>query len=167
MTKQTTCTILANASKLGYDQGQGNSQVTVISTIHTGNIRLQIKDENANAVSEANITSTSQPSGMSSLSGITDDAGYIVFDSVLEGSYTIQIAKSGYDTKNETISVTAGQTTERTISLSNTPSPWPSTPTLIATIAIVIIAIAMIALVLRKYRISLSTKESTNSEKNH
>lgn len=68
----------------------------------------------------------------------------------------MQITKSGYYTKNETISVTAGPQTVQTITLLNTPSPWPPTPILIAIIAAIIIAIAIIAMVLRKYKISFS-----------
>lgn len=159
--KQTVCTIAAKASKLGYVSGQTNIQVIVNSTIHTGSIRLHIKEDNGNPVIEANVASTQQPSGISPLSGITDEAGYIEFDNIPEGSYTIQIAKSGYDTKNETVSVTAGQTTDTTINLTKTPSPWPPTPILIAIIAIVIIAIAIIAIVARRYRFSFSRGEDS------
>lgn len=163
VTKQTVCTILANATKPGYTSGQGNAQVTVNSTTHIGNILLHIEDDSGNALSEANVITVTQPTSILQLSDITDDAGNIVFDNVLEGSYTVQITKSGYEAKNETISVTAGQTTDQTISLSNTPSPWPPTPILIAIVAIVVIAIAIIALVLRKYKISFS-KEAPSQE---
>lgn len=157
VTKQTVCTILAKASKVGYNSGQATVQVTVNSTIHTGNILLIIKDDSGNAVTEANVTSISQPTGISQLNGITDDAGILAFNNVLEGSYTFQITKSGYYTKNETISVTPGQTTSLTINLTKTPPPLLSTPVLIAIVAIVIIAIVIIVIVFRKYRISLST----------
>jgi adhesin/invasin len=157
VTAQTVCTILAKASKVGYNSGQETVQVTVNSTIHTGNILLHIKDNNGNALSEANITSTSHPTGISQLSGITGDAGTLGFNGVPEGSYTFQITKSGYYTTNETITVTAGQTTDTTINLTKTPSPLLSTPVLIAIVAIVIIAIVIIVIILRKYRISLST----------
>jgi hypothetical protein len=163
VTAQTVCTITANASKPGYNTGQGNVQVTVNSTVQTGSILLQIEEDNGNPVSDASVTSTSQPSGISPLNGIANEGGYMEFNNVLEGSYTMQITKSGYYTKNETISVTAGQTTVQTITLLNTPSPWPSTPIVIAIIAAVIIAVAIIALVLRKYKISFS-REAPSQE---
>jgi adhesin/invasin len=167
VTTQTVCTILAKASKVGYVTGQASIQVTVNFTIHTGSILLHIKDDSGNAVTEANVTSTTQPTGISQLNGITDDAGILAFNNVLEGSYTFQITKSGYDTKNQTITVTADQTTDTTINLTKTPSPLLSTPVLIAIVAIVIIAIVIIVIVLRKYRISFSTGQDSNSEANH
>jgi len=163
VTAQTVCTITANASKAGYNTGQGNVQVTVNSTVQTGSILLNIEEDNGNPVSDASVTSTSQPSGVSPLTDIANEGGYVEFNNVLEGSYTVQITKSGYYTKNETISVTAGQTTVQTITLLNTPSHWPSTPIVIAIIAAVIIAVAIIALALRKYKISFS-REAPSQE---
>jgi hypothetical protein len=164
VTKQTVCTILAKASEVGYNSGQATVQVTVDSIIHTGNILLHIKDDSDNALSEADITSTTQPPGIIPLSGITDDNGTLAFNNVLEGSYTFQITKSGYDTTNETITVTASQTADQTINLSKTPSLLPPLPILIAIIAIVI-AIVLIIIVIRRRRISSSTSPSSTSEK--
>jgi len=163
VTTQTVCGILAFASKPGYTTAQAGVQVTVTPT--TGNILLHVQETSGNPVSEANVTSAFQPTGVSQLSGITDDAGLVVFNGVLEGSYTFQIARSGYDTQNETITVTAGQTTSLTINFSITPSLLPSTPVLIAIVAIVIIIIAVIVIVIRKFRISFSTSQDSNSEK--
>jgi hypothetical protein len=158
VTKQTICTITATASKLGYVRGQANAQVTVNSIIHTGSMALHIKD-NGNPVSEADIASTQQPTGISSLSATTDDTGNAEFDNIPAGTYTIRTTKSGYDTANVTITITAGETADTTINLTKTPSPWPSTPILIAIISIIVIAIAIIAIVFRRYHISFSTGE--------
>jgi hypothetical protein len=164
-TTQTVCGITAFASKPGYTSAQASVQVTVNPT--TGNILLRVQETSGNPVSEANVTPTIQPTGVSQPSKITDNAGLVVFNGVLEGSYTIQIAKSGYDTRNETITVTAGQTTDTTINLTKTPTPLLSTPVLIAIAAIVIIALVVIVIVLRKYHISFSTSQRLNSEADH
>jgi hypothetical protein len=167
VTGQTVCTILATAYKTGYNSGQANTQLTINSTITTGTIQLHVTETDGNPINEANVTTTSHPPGISALTGTTDEAGHIAFNDVPEGSYTIQISKTGYDTKNETISVTASQTTDHTTNLSKTPSLLPPLPILIAIIAAVIIAIIIIAIVIRKFRISLSKSPDSNSETDH
>jgi hypothetical protein len=169
---------LATASKSGYNNGQRSVQVTVNYTIHTGTILLVITDANDNPIDGANINSTSQPSGTSQLTGVTDAAGFVAFNDAQEGDYTLQITKAGYDTQNRDVTVTAGHPTSVTIILTGTPSLLPPTPWLIAIIAIVIIVVAIIIIVVRKYHIisfskdqesetsPLTTQES-NSEENH
>jgi uncharacterized membrane protein len=154
--KQMACTVQVNASKTGYTSGIASVGVTVTTAIHTGNMLLHILD-GGKAVSEAEVVSTSQPKGISSLSGLTDDAGLVVFNNIREGTYTMQIAKSGYEARNETITVTAGETADQTIDLSRNSSLLPPLPILIAIIAVVAVAVALVIIVLRRYEISFST----------
>jgi len=149
-TVQTVCTISANASKSGYTSGHGNVQVTVKPVV--GNIRLYVKEGDGNPVSGASVSSTSQPSGISPLSAVTDEKGYVAFDDVLAGSYAIQISKTGYDTKSIQIDVIATKTTTDTICLSKA-SPPPlglPIPPLIVMVIIVAIAIGLVTMVALK-----------------
>jgi len=118
VTSKTVCTISANASKSGYTSGHGNVEITVNPVVYTGNISLYVKETGGNPISGASVISTSQPSGISSLSGTTDEKGHVAFDNVLAGSYTIQVSKPDYDTKTMQINVTAAETTTETIYVS-------------------------------------------------
>ena len=118
VTSKTVCTVSANASKSGYTSGHGNVEITVNPVVYTGNISLYVKETGGNPISGASVISTSQPSGISSLSGTTDEKGHVAFDNVLAGSYTIQVSKPDYDTKTMQINVTAAETTTETIYVS-------------------------------------------------
>ena len=81
------------------------------------NNAIYVKDSN-NPISGANVSSTSQPSGQSALSGTTDNKGYLAFNDLKPGTYMIGASKSGYDADGKNATVKDGQTTTLTITLS-------------------------------------------------
>lgn len=111
VTKDTVCTISINASKTGYTTGNASIQVKVVPTIRTGTLDIFVKDTDGNPISQANVTSISQPSGMSPLTGITDLQGYVSFKDITAGTYIIEVSKEGYELATEQVTVTAGGTT--------------------------------------------------------
>ena len=54
-----------------------------------GNIKVTVKDASGNPVPDASVTSTSQPGGQSTLSGVSGADGTITFSNLLLGSYSL------------------------------------------------------------------------------
>jgi len=82
-----------------------------------GGLHLYVKDSDGNPISGATVTSTSQPTEEPSLTGTTDGNGCVAFNNIVEGSYTIQVSRSGYATVTKTETVTANQIIADTIVL--------------------------------------------------
>jgi hypothetical protein len=106
--KTTTCTITANASRDGYIDSHGSTQIAVGPTLsetsnETGLMEFCVIDTQGLAVTEATVASTVQPQGAQALSGITNDTGYVTFNDAAAGSYTFQITKEGYETSEQTV----------------------------------------------------------------
>ena len=70
-----------------------------------GIISSTLKDAKGNAIAYATV---SLSNGMNTT---TDVYGYFEFDNVTSGTYTLTIAKDGYQTVTQTVSTAAGQTT--------------------------------------------------------
>jgi hypothetical protein len=155
----TVCTIKVNASKSGYISGCGSVKITVKPTAQTGSIQIFVKEENGNPISGANVTSTAQPSGMSSITAITDENGLVAFTDILVGSYTFEISKEGYGTQSLQFNVNAGQTT-RTVYLQKIQSPFLdiSNIMLVAIIGISMVAVGLAALKIIKRRRSQTSE---------
>jgi uncharacterized repeat protein (TIGR02543 family) len=83
----------------------------------TGNLQIYVKDSNNNPISGTTVLSASQPSGQSQLSGTTDTNGYVTFNNILAGSYSVEASKSGYITSTKSVTVTSDQTTTETMQL--------------------------------------------------
>jgi adhesin/invasin len=152
VTAQTVCTISVNASKLGYITGNGTAQVTVNSAVYLGGLKLYIKDAGGSPIEGATVTSTSQPSGISSLSAMTDSDGYVGFEGIPAGTYIFEIAKDGYEMTNETVQVVPAQAASYTVNLAGSASGLPL-PILIIVIIAVTMATGLAAtLILRRRR---------------
>jgi len=113
------------ASKSEYETSSESVTViedeTITLTIQlkeqVGTLKILVKDEEGNPISGATVTSTSQPSGQSSLSGTTGSDGSVTFTDVKSGNYTFQASKSEYVTKSGAVSAKVGETAELTITL--------------------------------------------------
>lgn len=118
---KTICTILVNASKTELISGSGKIQITVIPTSPIGIITLYVKDKEGNPIAEAWVTSTSQPSGTSSLSSTTGEDGSVTFRSIPAGSYKLKVTKEGYEEGSIEITLEAYQTVTETIYIARKP----------------------------------------------
>ncbi|MFC1803389.1 collagen binding domain-containing protein, partial [Thermoproteota archaeon] len=78
--------------------------------LHRGNIKLSVTDLDGNPLVMAQITSNLEPTGQDALNSYTDSQGTCVFNSVLEGSYTLEINKPGYITEYVTFLVSKDET---------------------------------------------------------
>jgi hypothetical protein len=99
-----------------------------------------VKDADNNFVAGVSVTSTSQPSSQTPISGTTDSNGLISFSGILKGTYTIKASKTGYEDKTWTATVLTGQQTTETATLTK-PSgiPWVSSLEAIAGVTVGII----------------------------
>jgi len=86
------------------------------------NLRVIVKDTSSVAVAGAAVTSTSQPSGQSALSGTTGADGAVTFSDIQPGSYSLTVSKTDYTTKTDTAAVAQGTTTDKTVTLEK-PAP--------------------------------------------
>lgn len=80
-------------------------------------LKLVVQDSEGNPISGAEVSSTSQPSSQSTLSGTTGSDGSVTFNEVSQGSYSFQASKKGYESGSISISAVKGETTEKTILL--------------------------------------------------
>jgi hypothetical protein len=154
VTKQTLCTISINASKTGYTSGNGSLQVTISPSIRTGDLEVYVKDSEGNPVEGVNVISTSQPSGINPLTGTTNAQGYVVFKNIPEGDYILQISKDGYETKTESITITANQTTTYTTEISKVAggpaTDFASSLWIIGIIIAVVIGVVAVIFIIRE-----------------
>jgi hypothetical protein len=183
-TQITTCTITASGSKTGYLNGQGTTQITVNpapaptptptptpaptptptpTPIPTGTITLLIEDSTGNPLESALVSSTTQPTGVSTLIEVTNATGYATFQNAPAGSYTFKISKLGYPEMNETISYNA-QPLTRTVNLSDSTvkSSSNSSSTIIVIVSVVVAAVA-VAVITSLFM--LRGKKSPNTKK--
>ena len=89
----------------------------------SSHLKVYLQNSEGHPITGAVVSSTSQPSGQSSLSGTTDSDGSVTFSDVKLGSYTFQASQSGYITKSGSVSAQAGETTEITITLEEEAPP--------------------------------------------
>jgi hypothetical protein len=75
--------------------------------IATGTLTFFIKDATGNPLSNAIVSSTSQPAGMSTLFAITNATGFVSFQNATTGTYAFTIIKEGYPLQNEIINYNA------------------------------------------------------------
>jgi PKD repeat protein len=102
-------------------------QETVPST-GTPKIRVYVKDIDGEPISGAGVTSTSQPSGQSTLTGTTGSEGYVEFEDVEEGSFIFHASADGYVSNSELLIASIGEIIEKTILLEEKPKGIPGFP---------------------------------------
>jgi CubicO group peptidase (beta-lactamase class C family) len=89
---------------------------------------IYVKDNEDKSISDASVTSISQPEGQEDLKGTTDTDGSIIFTDVRPGNYTIQASKSGYTTEAGMVKVEIAETAELTILLEKEAKGIPGFP---------------------------------------
>ena len=82
-----------------------------------GKIIVYVKNENNSPINGALVTSTTQPTGQSPLSGITDQRGSVTFNDVTAGSYSFHASKSGFSANDVQVTARSQQITSITIIL--------------------------------------------------
>ena len=113
------------AEKSGYEQysettsiNEGETTQLIIQiSKQISSIIIYVKDSNAKVISDADVTSTSQPSGQQTLAGKTGSDGSVTFSDVRNGGYEFLASKNEFTSSSSSISVSAGETTEKTIIL--------------------------------------------------
>jgi len=96
-----------------------NSDTIVLTAppVETGNLVIYVEDSETNPISGATVESSSQPSGQIELTGITNADGYVTFNGVKPGPYTIQAYKASDVLASKSMQVNGGQTTTATLIL--------------------------------------------------
>lgn len=184
--KATTCTITATATKSGYVTSQVTTQVTVqpppatptptsstnptatpspktntsttrnATTSNTGNVQIRIEDYDGNPLSNATVSSTTQPTGTNMLVGKTNSTGYVTFTNITVGQYSFNITKDGFESMNTGINY-KGQTLKTTFALSSESKASTSSTSLtlpIVVAVVIVIIVVVIGIILLKRRSS-------------
>ena len=110
------------ASWAGNTQFSGASSTTETFTVlqptaTTGEIKVTVADGSGKPIVGAVVSSTSTPSGQASLSGTSGSDGSITFTGVMAGNYNLDTSMTGYVKNSGTVSVTAGSTSNLSITL--------------------------------------------------
>ncbi|MDH7555417.1 MAG: carboxypeptidase regulatory-like domain-containing protein [Candidatus Methanosuratincola sp.] len=153
VSSSTMITITANATKTGYITGYGSTNIIVVPSVQTGkgSLRLYVRDNSGNPVSAATVTSTSQPSGASPVSSITDQNGLASFNDIAAGTYVFSVTREGYETKSFTLTVNANQTSTLTVAITKIETPFSNLLIWIVGIAIAaVVAGAIIFMLMRR-----------------
>jgi len=185
-TEATTCTITASSSKTGYANFQATTYITVEplnSTLNSASasqdsnstinvpttIQLLVEGSSGKPLSNANVTSSSQPAGVNPLSGVTNSTGYVIFQNVTAGQYTFRITKKGFEQIFDPVDV-KGQPITISIALSASSSDSSSKGSfpimLIALVIVVIVVIIVIIVVLVKRRSDSSDLQDVSYQQN-
>ncbi|MFB3888343.1 MAG: carboxypeptidase-like regulatory domain-containing protein [Candidatus Bathyarchaeia archaeon] len=158
--KNTVYTITVNATKVGYNGTVNRAQVSVnpnSTSGVTGTIQVQVVEDNGSPVGDASVSSSAQPTGENTLNGVTNATGFVAFPNVLGGSYTFQISKEGYNTKEETVQFVAGQMASISVSLAK--ASFLSLTTIIAIVVVAVVAVVVAVFIIRRRRSSDETEE--------
>ncbi len=148
---KTVATITATASKSGYAGGEGEVVVVVDLLGVGGDLLISVQDLDGTVLSDATVTSISQPSGQPQLSGITNITGHVMFSNVKAGTYVIQANKTGYDTTSHQITVIDGQTASNAINLApSAPGFFESTLIWVLLAVILVIIVIVTVLILKR-----------------
>ena len=149
------CTITAMASGTGYNNGQGTTQVEVVaanvgaaSSKALGEIRIQVIDENGNAVNDVNILSTEQPAGSLVLSAKTNVTGYATFLNAISGNYTFMLTKDGYSQQKKNIQLPQSGFMFQAVTISKAGSDSSFTSNLVIIVPVIVVAIIAALLIL-------------------
>jgi uncharacterized surface anchored protein len=156
----TTAGSLSVSASYGGDAthqtSSGNTIVTVVPT--TGALKVTISGSNG-ILQGATVTIVSGPGGQSLPAGATTGAdGSVTFTNLAPGTYTYKVAASGYEDKQVTATVAAGQTQSSQASLTQVQQA-PSLPSVDYTLyaglgAGVLVVLLGVFLVLRRRRVT-------------
>ena len=123
-----------------------NSNATSSSN-SSGTLKFRITDNLGNPLNDTDISSTAQPAGMRTLSGITNETGYAIFNNATAGPYTFSVIKEGHQQINQTINF-KGQPTTFNVLMSPETAPSADNSLLIVAAIVVAVIIAVIGVVL-------------------
>jgi hypothetical protein len=104
-----SATVTAQAS--GYSTGTATMKTYLVEgSSLSGDMQLYIVDVDEQPVSDVTVVSFEQPSGMTTLSGITNGSGYLTFQNVIEGNYSLSMDKQGYTPRDVSINFKTNST---------------------------------------------------------
>ncbi len=168
VTRQTFCNVTVNATKTGY-QSAATSTIKLTVDLNAGapkgTMQLLIAEDNGEPVTDASITAQPQATGTSILTGLTNSTGYATFVNVPEGTYMVQVAKSGYETKNATIQLSASKIAYQTVNLSKADGGFFSLPVIIGIVAATVVASVVVFMVIRRRRNNSPEASASNEPK--
>ena len=147
--------ITAQAS--GYTTGQATMTTYAADFVPTGNtgtLQICVKDDNGQPVSDAVVSTLSQPAGMKQLLDVTDSTGYVTFPNATEGNYTINVKRQGYSSVNQTINFKTTSSVQTVFLTKTADNQLGIDPTIILLIivAVIVVVVVIVAAYIQRRR---------------
>jgi parallel beta-helix repeat protein len=115
-------TYIATLTVTDASSATGSNEVSITVLSPTGNLALQVLDQNMKPIPLANVTLAATPLGQQRLSILTNNLGSAGFAWLRPGSYLVQTSSAGYQTATKNATIVQGHTTGVQIVL--TMLPW-------------------------------------------
>ena len=162
-----TCTITANATSKGYNGTSAQIKVSVDLNyaLQKGALVLQVVGSDGTPVSDAIVTSENEPAGVQSLNSVTNVTGYVSFNDIPTGNYTLQVAKDGYKTIAQTIQLTGNQTVTNNVSLSKNSSNTVSVPLAAGIAVVAVVAVVAVFLFFKKRHTAIIDEDAEDDKR--
>lgn len=107
-----------SASWQGNARFNGSSSKTLeLEVIDYQHLKIIIKDLDGVLIEGASVASTTQPSGQPTLEGTTNLEGFVLFEKVMDGTYSFLVTLEGYESNTGSLAASPGDTSETTILL--------------------------------------------------
>ncbi|HIH89345.1 TPA: hypothetical protein HA344_09095 [Candidatus Bathyarchaeota archaeon] len=105
-----------------------STTTTLTITPRTGTLKITVTDDQNTPIHGATITMTKTPTGQTPLQGTTGTDGTTTFSDIRTGDYTINAAKTDYNTNTGEAQIADEQTTTVQITLTRIPDNIPGYP---------------------------------------
>lgn len=154
----SSITITASASATGCLNASGTARIAVsappapatnaTAASLSASLVLRVVDVNGDPVSDASVSTATQPAGLKQLTGTTNQSGYVTFNGTKTGYYAFAITKEGYDALSQSVNFTG-----KPVTFMLTQTPADNTMLIIAPIVAVVLIVAVsVTLVKRRHR---------------
>ena len=107
-----------SASWQGNIRYNGSSSKSLeLEVIDYQHLKIIVRDRDGVLLANASVASTTQPSGQQTLEGTTNQEGFVLFEKVVDGTYSFLVTLEGYESNTGSLAASPGDTSESTILL--------------------------------------------------
>jgi hypothetical protein len=157
-TSMSSIMVTASGSAVGCLSASGTARVTVsappapvtnqtAANLATRTLVLYVSDINGSPITGVQVSTVTQPAGITQLTGATNETGYATFHGVKAGYYAFDISKDGYNPLSQDVTFNGNP-----VSFTLTQTPSDNTMLIIAPIVAVILIVAIAVTVVKRRR---------------
>jgi hypothetical protein len=155
-TQLSSITLTASSSATGCLNASGISRVTVsapptrnvtAASLAASTLTLHIVDLNGDPVSDAQVSTVTQPAGIKPLTATTNQSGWATFNKTKAGYYSFSITKEGYNPLSQSVNYTG-----KPVTFMITKTPADNTLLIVAPVVAVVLIVAIVVTVIKRRR---------------